>query len=341
MATYLDQDQKAEIDWSDAGQRAAHLQVLVHDTEAALELAIEQSDDPEVRLVGWLLTKILGDDVAQEASGAACIGQGTAADRVVSITDPDMRHGRKSAAHRFDGFKASVSTDQESELIMDIADLAANAGDGQALMPTIEQVETHAGVQVERVIGDGAYLSGDNLAACADHPEHAIDLVSPIRQPADPEVDKSAFQIDLQAQRATCPQGHTVAGQPAHDAQGREVLRFTFPRATCASCPLFARCVRSKKTGRTLTTHAHEVLLQQARARQQTDEFKALYPLRSAVERKIDELVDHGLRRTRYIGARQRHQQRLWTAAAVNLKRLFALAQERQVDLHAVLAALA
>ena len=63
VATYLNQDKKAEIDWSDAAQRQTQLNVLVADAEATLELALEQSDDPEVRLVGWLLTKILGDDV--------------------------------------------------------------------------------------------------------------------------------------------------------------------------------------------------------------------------------------------------------------------------------------
>ena len=346
VATYLDQDKKAEIDWSDAAQRQTQLNVLVADAEATLELALEQSDDPEVWLVGWLLTKILGDDVEQDADGVAHLGQGTAEDRIVSLTDPQMRHGRKSAAHRFDGFKASVSIDQESELILDIDDLAANAGDGQALMPSIERVEAHADVVIERAIGDGAYVTGDNLAACADHCDtqgqpHPIDLVGPLRQPANPAVDKSAFQIDVDEQTCTCPQGYTVPGRVVKDKQRRDVLKFTFDRPGCEACALFADCVHSKKTGRTVTTHAHEALLQKARARQQMAGFKALYNPRSAVERIIGELVRHGLRQTRYIGEHKRHLQRLWTAAAVNLKRLFTLAQVNNVDLHASIAALA
>lgn len=346
VTTYLDQDKKAEIDWSDAAQRQAQLNVLVADVEAVLELALEQSDDPEVRRVGWLLSKILGDDVEQDAEGIAHLGQGTAEDRIVSLTDSEMRHGRKSAAHRFDGFKTSVSIDQESELILDIDDLAANAGDGQALMPSIERVEAHTEVVVERAIGDGAYITGDNLAACAGHCDgqgqpQPIDLVGPLRQPANPTVDKSAFQIDLAEQTCTCPCGYTVSGQVVTDKQGRKVLKFTFDRPDCERCALFAECVRSKKTGRTVTTHAHEALLQQARARPQTEAFKALYNPRSAVERIISALVSHGLRQTRYIGERKRRLQRLWTAAAVNLKRLFTLAQTKKVDLDAVIAALA
>jgi hypothetical protein len=340
VAAYLDQDSKAAIDWSAPQQRAAQLRVLVQDTESVLELAADQADNAEVIVMGWLLTKILGDDLETDEQGVPRIAQGVAPDRIISTTDPDMRHGRKSAARRFDGFKISLATEAESELILDIADMAANEGDGRQLIPTIRRVEAHAGVQVERAIGDGAYTSGDNLAACANYPGHPVDLVTPFRQPVNPEVDKSAFEIDLAAQTITCPQGHGVTGQPARDRQGRDILKFTFQRPVCAVCPLFEACVRSHATGRTVTTHAHEAELHQARARQATEEFKTLYPTRSQVERKIAELARHGLRATRYVGARKRQLQRLWTGAAVNLKRLFTLAQDRNVDLAALLAAL-
>lgn len=72
--------------------------MLVADADAALALALAQRDGPEVRARGWLLTKIPGDDVVLDAQCAAQIGQGTAPDRIISITDPEMRHGRKSAA---------------------------------------------------------------------------------------------------------------------------------------------------------------------------------------------------------------------------------------------------
>lgn len=98
--------------------------------------------------------------------------------------------------------------------------------------------------------------------------------------------------------------------------------------------------MRSKSAGRTVCTHVHEAYLQEARRRQETEEFKKLYRLRSHVERKLSELVSHGLRETRYLGEKKRQLQRLWTAAAVNLKRLFKLAQARGVDQAAVLAGL-
>jgi hypothetical protein len=337
---YVDQDGKADIDWADPQQRAAQLKVLVSDAEAALELAAEQSDNAEVRSLGWLLTKILGDDLVTDEQGNPQIGEGTAPDRIISVTEPKMRHGRKSKSRRFDGFKALSTTEPSSELLVDIADIPATGSEGAHLLPVIQRVEAQAQVVVERVIGDGAFGSGALRAACANYPTHAVDLVSPLAQPQDAEVAKSAFQIDLEAGTATCPKGQTVVGQPGPEEDGQPTYLFTFPRAVCQVCPLFERCVRSQKTGRTLRTQPFEAYLQTARARQQTEAFKHLYRLRPAIERKQAELVAHGLRDTRYLGEPKRQLQRLWTGAAVNLKRLFTLAQARGVDLEATLSRL-
>lgn len=337
VATYLDQDRKAAIDWADPTARAAQLQALAADAEAALDAILPASADAAVRPLGWLLTKVLGDDLVTDAQGQVQLGAGTAPERIISMTEPEMHHGRKSAAHRFDGFKAVFVTEQSSELLLDVADAPAPGSDGQQLRPALQRAEVAADVTVAQVLADGACGSGDIRATCAAELGHTVDLVVPVAQPADPAVAKAAFQLDLTAETATCPQGHTVPGQPCQDAAGRPILSFTFARATCETCPLCARCVRSKTLGRTVRTNAHEELLQAARLRQQTAEFKALYPLRSAIERKGAELVKHGLRHTRYLGARKRQFQRLWLGAAVNLKRLFKLAAQRKVDLGAVL----
>ena len=338
VATYVEQERKADIDWSDPEQRSAQLKVLFRDAEAVLELAATQSDDAEVRATGWLLVKILGDDIEQDDQGAPRLAKGTAPDRIISLTDPEMRHGRKSSAQRFDGFKVGTTTEQTSELILDIDDMPAAGSDGRALMPTLERIERQSGVTVDQVIADGAYGSGANRNACAMHAPAPVDLVAPLASPADPVVDKSAFRIDLTARTATCPQGHTVAGRAGPVKSGLPTWRFCFPRRTCEACPLFARCVKSKRKGRSLTTHPYEADLQAARQRQATDDFQTTYRLRSAIERKQAELVQHGLRNTRYLGQRKRQLQRLWTAAAVNLHRLFQLCESRNADLAALLA---
>jgi hypothetical protein len=334
LSTYVDQDRKARIDWSNPAVRNAQLKVLVDDSETVLELALQQIEDPEIRSLGWAISKILGDDVESTSDGGCKIGEGTASDRFISLYDTEMRHGRKSASKKFDGHKVSTSMDQASELILDIEDLSAPLGDGQDLLPAIERIEENVGVTVERAIADGAYGSGKNRADCAEYPVHPIDLLSPMRQPTDPEVDKSAFSIDDQTQTATCPKGQTVSAKSVEtDQQGRTALGFVFDRTICENCPLFARCVRSKSTGRTVSTSFFENYLRDARQRQETDEFKELYRLRPRIEGKQAELVSHGLRNTRYIGKSKRRLQRLWLAAAINLNRMFKLAEIRDQSL--------
>jgi len=183
----------------------------------------------------------------------------------------------------------------------------------------------------------GAYPSGDNLAACATYPAHPVDLVGPLGRGPDPRVDKAAFEIDLEQERITCPGDSRRRATRRMIGRGRPILKFSFACSVCAACPLFETCVRSQTHGRTVTTHAQERYLQAARQRQETAEFKELYRLRSRVERKIAELVGHGLRQTRYRGQAKRQFQRLWTGAAVNLKRLFTLAEAKGIDLAAIL----
>jgi hypothetical protein len=323
LASYLECDHKADIDWADASARAGQLKVLVEDAQATLGIAVTEAGDPEVRAAVWLLTKILGDDLTTDEAGDPRIGEGVAPDRIISLTDEEMRHGRKSSSRLFDGRKLQVAEEQSSQLIVAIEPVPANVGDGRGLLAVIDQVEKQSGLTVARVIADGAYGSGDNRAGCQ---AREMDLVSPMAAPADAEVAKANFTIDLQANTVTCPQGHTTATyNTIKDSQRRPTKSFIFDRSTCEACPLFPRCVRSKIQGRTVTLHYHEDLLKAARERQHTHEFKVTYKLRAAVERTIAELGGHGAKQARYIGTTKDLLQAQWTGAVVNLKRLFKL----------------
>jgi hypothetical protein len=206
------------------------------------------------------------------------------------------------------------------------------------LLGVLDRVEAQHGLTVERGIADGAYGTGDNRADCA---ARDIDRVSPLAVPHDAEVAKAAFVIDASAEQVTCPQGHTTTTyKVARDDQGRAVKTFSFDRAMCAACPLFARCVHSQTQGRSITLHYHEAWLHAARLRQPTDEFKALYRLRAAVERKVAELAQHGSKRARYLGTVKDRLQAHWTGAGVNLKRLFKLFKGDMAWMRQILAAL-
>jgi hypothetical protein len=110
---------------------------------------------------------------------------------------------------------------------------------------------------------------------------------------------------------------------------------------------LFAHCVHSKLEGRTITSYYQKGCCA-ARAQQATTEFKDTYRKRAAVERKtrtrpargasVADLVDHGLRRARYLGRVKVRLQNHWVGAVVNLKRLVWLFQGDTRQMRQVLA---
>src|SRR6266508_1495208 len=62
-----------------------------------------------------LLTVVVGQDLEQAGDGGFRVARKVAADRVISTVDPDARHGHKSSARGFDGYKGHASIDPDSE----------------------------------------------------------------------------------------------------------------------------------------------------------------------------------------------------------------------------------
>jgi len=335
LARYLNRDYKGDIDWSDPDERSEQLKVLVEDTRSAVELA-EGSQDEDVQLIAFLLTKIMGDDLETCEEGKPKIHQGVAKDRVISITDPEMRHGRKSASQRFDGYKLQMAEAGENELVTNVDVTSANEHDGEGAPSLIEEQEEAHGTKPKRITGDTSYGMADNRARWE---EQGIEVISPVNVPSRKGLfSKADFDIHLEKDQVTCPAGQTTDNYScAKDHKGRKVKRFHFPRSTCQACPLRRQCTRAKTSGRSITLNYHEELIQKALAFQETEAFHRLYRRRAIVERKIAELVRHGMRKSRYVGKRKTRLQALWTAAMVNLKRLFKLMAERWKEFKALL----
>jgi hypothetical protein len=67
------------------------------------------------------------------------IARRVAKDRVISTVDPDARHGHKTAARSFDGYKGHLGIDPDSEIITATTVTAGNAGDAEAAEALLAQ----------------------------------------------------------------------------------------------------------------------------------------------------------------------------------------------------------
>ena len=322
---------EAAIDWSDRQARAALLAGIVADADRLLELSrqaqgeLPEDSDERQRIVAAaeLLGQLLLQDV-ERAEGGVSLKDGVSRDRMMSVHDPEMRHGHKSSSRRFDGHKAAIVVDTDSQLITAVEVLPGNAPDNLGALELVEESEANTGVSVAEAMGDAAYGDGDTRQAFADAGRTLIARVP--GRPNRTHFPKEDFHIDLEAGSCTCPAGNVTRTMvPAGRRTGQtgrtyRLEAFRFDAAVCGVCPLRSQCVAAKPgTGRTVQLHPQEALLQQARALQQSEAFAEYRQRRVVVEHRLARLVQLGIRQSRYFGRIKTRFQLYLAATVANL----------------------
>ena len=325
---------EATIDWSDRKARAALLGEIVADADRLLALArqawVELPEDSVQRQSivdgAELLGQLLLQDVERKSGDAdaddgVSVRDGVSRDRMPSVHDPELRHGHKSSRRRFNGHKAAIVVDTDSQLITAVDVLPGNAPDNLGALELVEASEASTGAPVDEAIGDAAYGDGGTRQAFADAGRRLVAKAA--GRPDRKHFPKNDFHLDLAAGSCTCPAGQvTGAIVPAGkrtDGAGRvyRLQAFQFDGAVCGVCPLRSQCIAAQgRKGRRLLIHPQEALLQQARALQQSADYDEYRARRVVVERRLARLVQLGIRQARYFG-RVKTKFQLYLAATV------------------------
>jgi hypothetical protein len=322
---------EAVIDWDDPRAREAFVRGVVEDADRLLDAARATLEripvgDPghqRVREAAALLAQLLLQDIERREDGAH-LKQGVSPDRIVSVHDPQMRHGRKSASRRFDGHKGAIVVDPDSQLIAAADVLPGNAQDHKGALQLVEQAEANAGVVIEEAVGDCAYGDGETRQAFVDAERKLVAKVMVRRGQA--QFPKEDFRIDLDAMICACPAEQetrkvvSISSGERYGAPGAPLRAFRFDAALCDACPLRASCVRARSgKGRLVMLHPREALLQEARAFQQSEAFAPYRKLRQVAEHRLARLVQLGVRQSRYLGRAKTLLQLLMAATVANL----------------------
>ncbi len=338
---------KPVCDYDDVDARVAVVDALARDAMALLGVLDGRELSDAVTQAGALLATVTGQDVDRDEAGVFRIARRVAKDRVISTVDPETRHGRKTAARGFDGYKGHIGIDPDSEIITATRVSAGNAGDASVaedLVTDLLDADTAAGGTEHTADagtgqaddagsgGDGehtAIVYGDNAYGTGsfhDRLEQAgIDSKCKTQRPAVAGglFAKDHFDIDLEQDSVTCPAGHTTPIRRGTDGAGTASFA-----SACAGCPLREQCTNAAG-GRSVSVGPHEEQLAAARARQRDPDWIADYrATRPKVERKIAHLMRrrHGGRRARVRGKSKVAADFALLAAAVNLARLGVLA---------------
>ena len=327
---------EAVIDWSDRKARAALLAEIVADADRLLGWArqawVELPEDSVQRqsivdgaeLLGQLLLQDIerkSGDGDGDADDGVRLRDGVSKDRMLSVHDPELRHGHQSSRRRFDGHKAAIVVDTDSQLITAVDVLPGNAPDNLGALELVEQSEASTGSVVEEAMGDAADGDGGTRQTFADAGRRLV-AKAPGR-PNRKHFPKDDFHLDLAAGSCTCPAGqvtHTIvpAGKRT-DRTGRvyRLQAFQFDGAECRVCPLRSQCIAAQgRKGRRVLIHPQEALLQQARALQRSAAYDEYRKRRVVAEHRLARLVQLGIRQSCYFG-RAKTKFQLYLAATV------------------------
>src|SRR6266436_5314064 len=230
---------------------AAGLTLVGHSSlKAALGLVLEEvarwqnwleqqhtlaAQEPPIKEVMETITQIIMQDTEPDPEGepgGRRIKQHVAPDRRISLEDKDMRHGRKSSAKTFNGFKEHFAVDLESKVTREVVVRPANEPEHEAVELLAEELERSPGLLQLAI--DLGYMASPRIAQWA---EQGVYIIARPWPQVGPLFTKQDFTLDFVGRQVTCPGGQTVPMVPGKPAQ--------FPATACDTCALRTQCTKA------------------------------------------------------------------------------------------------
>ncbi len=168
-----------DLDWGAPSARERALGLVLEEV-ARWQRWLEQQQSlaaqhPPLQEVMETITQIITQDTEPDPAGepgGRRLTQHVAPDRRISIEDTDMRHGRKSSAKTFNGFKEHFVVDLESKVIREVVVRPANEPEHEAGELLAEELERAPGLlQLDFDLG---YMASPRIAQWAEQGVYII-----------------------------------------------------------------------------------------------------------------------------------------------------------------------
>ena len=273
------------------------------DMKKALEDVIAQSD-PELDSVKEA-KEVLESDQFIEQKG------------IRSLQDKDARVGRKDAATSFFGFKDEFIMTEEG-IITGVTVHPGNYRDGDHFKELLEKTK-EAGITPSAIYGDKAYCRPDILKEAKGL---GINAYIPISHSAY-RINEELFTYNKDSDTWTCINGN----ESGTGEKKKNQIDYRFERECCRSCPHRQQCMgKSKLIAKKLSVGTSNAELYEHSQFTKSEDFLERYKVRARIEPKNAEMKRfHGLDRANGYGLNSVLIQAMFTAIAVNLKRMVAL----------------
>ncbi len=289
-----------DIDWNDAVEKTAAITTFTRQLDALQSWIARQFPEeiaqPPLKEPIETLVQIRTQNLEPDPQGGGSrMREGVAADRRVSITDREMRHGRKSQSKRFNGFKRHIAADVDRGLILACAITPANRPEAEAISSlTVDMA--HQGLDVDHLLIDRGYINStlvDDVLA-----RRGKIVCKPWKSHNGSLFPKSAFTLNIRSRTIECPNG-----QVQGFSFGTVV---EFDPDVCDRCPRRAQCTTAEfGHGRTVAIAENEQLQQRLRKQLQTTAGRGALRERTLIEHRLAHISQRQGNRARYVGVRK------------------------------------
>ncbi len=299
-----------DIDWSDPDERHEALQRLVSEAEQLEAWVLKHLEDdaqrPPISDALELLRRVVAQDLEPDPDGGGRrIRDGVAHDRIISVGDPEMRHGRKSSTKTIKGYKRHIII--ANRIVLGAAVEPANRPEEVATGKLLDAARQHGTIRSAHF--DRGYLRAPEIAALW---REGVELHSRAYRSADNGLfGKEAFTMCLDDGAVICPAGHLAL-------ISTQTNKAYFDERSCSRCPLKQQCTTSRR--RTVQLHENEDMLVHFRERQNSTEGRREYRNRTVVEHRLARIDALQGAKARYKGKRKNELDVRRAAEVANLQ---------------------
>ena len=237
--------------------------------------------------------------------------------------DGDTRRGHKTQDSSFFGYKTHIAINQER--IITAATVTSGEKDDGSQMQTLIDKSIENGMEVETVIGDGAYCSKENLE---ESKEKKITVVSKVNALVREGHSDDRFTFNKDAGMYVCPAGHMAIKK--YITKDKMVEKYQFDVRKCVVCKMRETCFKRGQEHKSFSVcHRTEIQKEQMDF-QETDEFREKYRTRYKIEAKNSDLKNnYGYDRAESYGLQAMTLQGAVTMFACNMRRIMRMIQEK------------
>lgn len=241
--------------------------------------------------------------------------------------DHDAKVGHKTYDTHFFGYKTHIAM-TEDRIITAAVVTTGEKHDGKQLISLIEKTQS-AGMEVNEVIGDGAYSESDNLVYGKQNNITIVAKLSKCVTHGNGH-NSEEFEYNKDADMYVCKDGHMAIRKAKGNVKAKGRLypytSYFFDTEKCKRCPHKDGCYTEGAKSKTYTVSHKQGNQLEQKEFMESDYFKERSKIRYMIEAKNSELKNgHDMSTTYTAGLLGMNIQAATTIFVVNLKRIIAL----------------